>query len=290
MPPLGKLLFVINKKAGRKNNIDYETEIKHVFKYAEFFFMVEENPKEKLRAEIEKIKPKIVVAVGGDGTITFVAEIINGTDIAMGIIPTGSANGMAKELNIPTDINNALKILENGSVEKVDLVWINNQHICFHLSDVGLNARLIKYFEEGKVRGKLGYFKALVKTMFRRKRLFASVKTREKEITREATMILIANATKYGTGVLVNPKGNISDGFFEVVILRKIKITDLLKMILKFKRFYSDQIEIIEASKTTITSRRKMHFQVDGEYKGKVKEVTAEIMPGALNVILPHKS
>lgn len=290
MPSHQNILFVINKNAGRKKNIDYEKEISVVFPEAHFFSMDGKDLKARLVSEIKTLHPQTVVAVGGDGTLTFVADAINGTDISMGIIPAGSANGMARELDIPAELNSAIEIIQKGKVSDVDLIRINDEFICFHLSDVGLNAQLIKHFEEGNVRGKLGYFKALGKTLFRKKRLFVSVMTKDKEVTREAAMVLIANATKYGTGALINPLGNIHDGFFEVVIIKKINVLDVLKMFMKFKRFYSKQIEVHEARRIQIHSRKKMHFQIDGEYLGKVKEINAEIMPGALKVILPLKN
>jgi diacylglycerol kinase family enzyme len=156
------LLFVINPISGGREKNEHETAVRKTFENLphkiEFFLLEGKNDAQQLEKSIAKVKPQIVVAVGGDGTISLVAKKIMGTDMQLGILPAGSANGMARELNIPVNIDEALQILLKGIVKKVDIISINNL-MCIHLSDIGLNARLIKYFEEGNMRGKLGMLK-----------------------------------------------------------------------------------------------------------------------------------
>src|SRR5207248_11105267 len=124
----------------------------------EHFFLSGQNDEASLKQWIEKVRPSVVVAVGGDGTVSLVAKQLLGTKIILAILPAGSANGMAKELNIPTNINDALAIILKGEQKCCDVIKIN-EHLCFHLSDIGLNAKMVKYFAEGNIRGLLGYAK-----------------------------------------------------------------------------------------------------------------------------------
>jgi diacylglycerol kinase family enzyme len=100
-----------------------------------------------LKKEIILRKPDIAVAVGGDGTIKLIAESIMGTEIPLGILPGGSANGMAKELGVPTEPEAAMRLLVTGSLRTIHLVRVNG-HVCVHLSDIGYNADVVRRFEQ----------------------------------------------------------------------------------------------------------------------------------------------
>lgn len=284
------ILFVVNPISGGKHKKDHQDAIEKYFASLphkiDLFLLDDKNNAQCLQKRIENLKPQIVVAVGGDGTVSMVATKILGTDIILGILPAGSANGMARELNIPDNIEEALKIIENGRVRKADVISINNK-VCLHLSDIGLNARLVKYFEEGKIRGKLGYAKVALKVLFNTQNIRVIIQSKDSEIKRDAFMVVLANASKYGTGAVINPQGDLYDGLFEVVIIKHIGIGTLLKMWIRPKRLDPKKIEVIQAESVRIYTHKKVHFQVDGEYVGKVKQVSAKILPAQLNILVP---
>ena len=103
-------------------------------------------------------------------------------------------------------------------------------------------------------------------------------------------MVVLANASKYGSGALINPVGNLHDGKFEVVVVRKITLSEFLKLFIHFGRFDPKKVEVFQTESVVIQTRKKAHFQVDGEYLGKVNRVAAVIEAGKLNLILPRKS
>ncbi|MEP7164852.1 MAG: diacylglycerol kinase family protein [Ferruginibacter sp.] len=284
-----KLLFVINPVAG-SNNSSWQDIIIKYFTGKSFqldFYTLEENPGiEKLKRHIGELKPDRVIAVGGDGTVTMLARLIAGSNMALGILPSGSANGMAKELNIPEVPEEALAIIENAHVKCCDAIRINDSEICLHLSDIGLNAQLIKYFDEGKLRGKWGYARVILKTLWRKRKMQVNIKRKNDEIRRDAFMIVLANASKYGTGAVINPEGKLDDGLFEVVVVRKLALSELLKMFFRPQPFNPHKIEVFHATTMKIATRKKVHFQIDGEYKGKINKIEAVILPHYINVIL----
>ncbi len=173
----------------------------------------------------------------------------------------------------------------NGKIKCCDIIKINEEDICLHLADFGLNARLIKYFEESAWRGMWGYVRMVVKVMWRKKLMDAHVVTDSDEINTRAYMIVIANASKYGTGAVINPDGKVNDGKFEIVIMRKFSFLQLLRMFVSYRNFNPKKVEIIQTTRATIRTKRATHFQVDGEFKGKLNEVTAEIIPSQLNIL-----
>ncbi|HEY5462991.1 MAG TPA: diacylglycerol kinase family protein [Hanamia sp.] len=284
------ILFIINPASGGKNSIDWEPEIRNYFNqlsyHIEILILTGKDDADAISSQIKKLSPQKVVAVGGDGTICLVAGKLLNTSITMGILPGGSANGMAEELNIPKDINAALDLIINGKEQKCDVLKINGSQICIHLSDLGLNARLIKYFDKSNIRGMWGYVRMLFKILIEGKPVNAHIAADGLDKNIPAYMIVIANATKYGTGAVINPEGSVNDGIFELVVVRKISMIEFLKLFLRKVPFNPKKVEIFKTTKAVITVKRKTHFQVDGEYMGKINKVTVEIIPAALNMMV----
>ncbi len=285
------LLFIINPQSGSKKTNDYQQLVKQYFEALQhkitIYTLQGKNDVPAIKKLIANTNPHKMIAVGGDGTLNLVAEILLGSKTLMGIIPAGSANGMAKELGIPENFNEAMLLVVNGTGRATDLISINNSSISLHLSDLGLNARLVKYFEKDNLRGKLGYAKVAFKIFWERRNMRVTITANGKKISRVAFMVVLANASKYGTGAAINPIGNLFDGLFEIVIVRKLAVLEILKMWFKPKPFKKENIEIIQATQVLVETRRGVHFQVDGEYKGKLTRVTAKILAGKLQLIVP---
>jgi diacylglycerol kinase (ATP) len=284
-----KFLFIINPGSGN-STVDWSAEIKNYFVDSthtiELYHLTKQCNLETIKEKIKLFSPDIVVAVGGDGTVKLVAECILNTKIKLGILPAGSANGLAKEFGISNDPTEALKVLLSGHSQKIHTVQINEQ-LCIHLSDVGLNAYVVKEFENQPVRGMWGYMMASLKVLWQNPLMNVTMQTAKKTVKVKAKMIVIANATKYGSGAIINPIGKLDDELFEVIVMKKISFTEIFKMVVSHKPYDSDKTEIFQTNQLYINSSRKVHFQIDGEYLGKVKQVKAFIMPDCLEVIVP---
>jgi YegS/Rv2252/BmrU family lipid kinase len=287
-----KILFIINPVSGGKEKRDWEEKIRAYFKQSphnmEFFILTGENDVSSVRHYIETINPDRVVGVGGDGTIKMLAQMLYHTPIPLGIIPAGSANGMARELGIPADVDTALEIVINGAVTPIDVIKIDDKEICIHLSDIGLNAMLVKQFEKSKGRGMWGYGKAVFRMLWEKRKMYVTIETETQTAKRKAFMVAIANASKYGTGATINPEGRIDDGHFEIVVVRKLNLIEISKAVFTDKPFHPNRIEVFKAKRATLSTLHKAYFQVDGEYRGRVKKVKAEIEHGCLRILLPQ--
>jgi diacylglycerol kinase (ATP) len=285
-----KMLFIINPSSGT-GKTDWKQEIISFFKNKHESYEILQLSGKEDRLEIKKklleYKPCKVIAVGGDGTVKMVAEALLHTEMVMGILPAGSANGMATELGIKEDAQQALDIIVNGKTQKIDVLKLNDKNLSIHLSDIGLNAMLVHYFDKGNQRGMLGYAKVLFRVLLKKRLMLLTIQVNEENISRVAYMAVMANARTYGTGAVINPEGNISDGKFELVIMRKINLMNLFRMLVSHKPFNNDCIETIHAEKAVITSAKKNYFQVDGEYCGKTDKIVIDIIPASLNVLVP---
>lgn len=281
------LLFIINPGSGNKT-VNWSNEIDRFFAgqpyRVEKYLLTPACTVTGIKDKISQSKPDRVIAVGGDGTVKLVAECILHSGIVLGILPAGSANGLAKELGIPTDVQGALKHLLKNETQQIHLIQINNQ-LCVHLSDIGFNASVIKIFEASKQRGMWGYVKAAWRVLWRHSVMLATIKTDKDTIRREAAMIVIANATRYGSGAVINPAGRLNDDLFEIVIIRKVSFSEIFKMMVTHQPYDKTKTELYQSQSLQINSRKKVHFQIDGEYMGKINKIDAVIIQKALYVV-----
>ncbi|MEO6868094.1 MAG: diacylglycerol kinase family protein [Ginsengibacter sp.] len=288
-PTTLKIIFILNEGSGPKNKISWRDEIEKYFKdlpHEIYFYKLQKSGNEKEIIQlIDKYNADRIVAVGGDGTINLVGKILIDKKLSMGILKAGSANGLATELNIPTAIDKALDVIVGNYTICMDAIKVN-EDVSFHLADVGMNARLIKYFEESNLRGMWNYARMLMKVLFTKRLMQLTITTPEETKIINAYMVVIANASKYGSGAVINPNGNLCDGLFELVIVRQISFTEFVKLFWSYKSFNPKKVEILHTTKASLQLRRNNHFQVDGEYKGKLQTVHAEIIPKAVNVLL----
>jgi len=288
-----KLVFVINPISGGKVKDEIEEAIPMLANDYGFSFDIYhttgEDDHKRIQELVNKLNPDKVVAVGGDGTLKMVAEALMKYSVPIGIIPAGSANGMARELELPSEIEDAMDTILNGREKKLDAICVNDKDICLHLSDIGMNAQLVKYFEDNNLRGKWGYVLGAIKMLWHRTRMDVRISNGQQHIKRTAFMIVLANARMYGTGAMINPEGDLHDGIFEVIVVRRLTLISLIKMFFKSSNFNRKQIEIIPAQAVEIKVRKKAYFQVDGEYKGRTNHITAVMMKQVINVMLPDR-
>ena len=229
-------------------------------------------------------KPERIIIIGGDGTIRMVAEAIAKEDVILGIIPAGSANGFALDLDLQLTLEKNLEVAFLHQFMEVDIITINGK-ISIHLSDLGLNAELIKNYEQGEIHGKWGYALNTITTLFDSGEPFtAKVKANNETFGYVARMIVIANAKKYGTGVVINPNGVMNDGKFELVILKNFDLILFGQIISGNMPSDPDDVEIISTDKATIELDAPVSFQIDGEYCGTETKLDIKILHKQLKV------
>lgn len=282
-----KLLFIVNPESGN-GEINFTDIISAYFEASAHTAEIYELPLncsfDKLKVIVANSNADRVIAVGGDGTIKLVAECLLQTETPMGIIPAGSANGMARELGIPTTIKESLDVVVNGQPKKIHAITVNNE-LCIHLADIGFNAYIVKKFNDLPQRGMWGYTKAAWRALWSHHKMEVMIKIKDKIIHSEAAMVVIANATMYGTGVKINPNGKLDDDFFEVILVKKYSVMEILKLRFTNMALNPKNIEAFQITNLSIKTKHKAHFQVDGEYMGKVNRIEANIIPSAINII-----
>ncbi len=296
LPESSAFLVVYNARSGTKADENFRRLLEEKSKQYRFSFRVYEmgagECEKNIRQEIKDYKPGFLVAAGGDGTLNIVAKIAPDFDLPVMILPYGSANGMARELTIPNSFAAAYDILADYKIKLIDLLKIND-FTCVHLADVGLNAQIVKRFEQDPKRGLLTYARYLWREIFliRSKRFY--IQCDGKPVKRKAVSITFANASKYGTGAVINPTGKIDDGKFELCIVKPFPFIRIFS--LAWKMFLGNlntsiYFEVMSCTGAHVATKKSIMLQVDGEVIGKVKQISISIKPLALKLLLPANS
>jgi diacylglycerol kinase (ATP) len=287
-----KILFIANPTSpvNEKEEIEKiisEFSARYKFNWTIYYTKAQHNI-ENIQNKINEFEPALIIVSGGDGTINLVGKILLNSNIEMGIIPAGSANGLAYNLSIRGDIRNALQKIMESKSKPIDAIRINKQYICLHLCDVGINAQTVKRFEREKSKGILGYGKHMIKELWTNKPEFSfylSTETHKQKF--KAEMLVVANAKAYGTGATINQDGDINDGKFEIIIIKPYpwwSLFRLLKLLFIAKNHHLDFVKVISTSKADIEFSKPQDLQADGEMIESISAIHAEILPSALKI------
>lgn len=290
-----KILFVVNPASGGTSKDLLLPLLRENCRVAGirpvFFFTEGYDDFTGLSKEIDILHPQKVIAVGGDGTIQLVARVLLHRNIQMGVIPTGSANGMAAELGIPMDVEQALSLIISAhEIVHMDMICLNQHHYCIHIGDIGLNAMVIEEYARNHQRGMAAYGRYLLSALMRAQKMHYEIWADDNYFSLSGYMLAFANAQKYGTGVVLNPKGKINDGFFELCNLREIALEGGVAAGLSIFNadYVENYIDIISCQSAQIRLAMPTMLQVDGELVGRVHEISAEVIPAAIPIILPQ--
>ncbi len=243
----------------------------------------------QIAGESIKNNYEIIVAVGGDGSINEIAQKLIGSNTILGIIPTGSGNGLAHHLNISVNILHAIDVINNLKTIKIDTATINN-NIFVSIAGVGFDAHVAKKFAKNKRRGFLTYFKIVTKEYQRYKPKNYELIIDGKKIKREALFISFANSDQFGYNTTIAPKAEIDDGLIDVCIVKKFPLVELpfIAHLLYWKQIdKSKYIEVIKAKKIKLTQENNQTINLDGEPVKLGKVLNININPLSLKIIIP---
>lgn len=292
---LTKIHFIVNPVAGSgKNRIQlgllqdfFEPEnYKVTVKYSEY-----KKHASSLALESIQDGASIIVACGGDGTINEVASCLVNTNVKLGIMAMGSGNGLASNLKIPKNIKNALVLIKNQNVKKIDVGQLNDNYF-FSNVGVGIAANVVKHYENSKKRKLFSYLKASFKSLRElKKENLIKITTEDQTKTINPLMLFISNSNELGYKVSLTPKASLQDGLLDIVLVPKtsrIK-TLLFGILILFKKHQmlrevnSFQIKKAELAKL---NEDYFHSQIDGEYiTVNERSITISVLEKALCVI-----
>lgn len=290
-----KVLFVVNPKSGGKDKSLLAGQIQTFCDEHELVHVIVETGKrateKKIQEEIDEFKPDCVVAAGGDGTVNLVGKLLNNTKIALGIIPLGSSNAVAKNLKIPLTIPAALKTIHQFYTRDIDTLDING-NFCLHLCDLGFNANLIKRSHKSKLRGMMTYAYNLILELFTFRIFRYKLETPTENFNGKAFAITITNMQLYGNRAAINPVGKMDDGKFEICIFKPAPPLQLVYLFIQLYRhtIHKSKYSIfIRSKEATLVNEGKESVHIDGEPIHLTKKINIQIVPQSLKVIVPEE-
>ncbi len=236
---------------------------------------------------------ELVVAIGGDGTVKEVGSGLVRTGVALGIIPTGSGNGLARDLDIPLNLKGACQSLLDGRRREVDTGVINGRYF-FGTTGLGFDARVgLLYNGRGKKpRGVLPYFYIGVKEFFLFRPEPFQVQIDERHLEVSPLLITIANCRQYGGGAQIAPRAKIDDGLLDLCILKNMSLP---RALLNLPKLFTGKIDSIpqmdyhQVAQAEIIREKPGPIHVDGDPFIEASRLKVSVLHKSLVVWAPPR-
>lgn len=288
-----RVLFVVNPKSGTRSKKNISQLIKdnvplEYFDYQISFTKARAHATE-LAAQAAASGVEYIMAVGGDGTMNEVARSLLYTESTLGIIPIGSGNGLARDLTIPLDLMNAIRLLVEGRKTTIDSCTMNGLPF-FCTAGVGFDAHVGHLFAQQKTRG----FQTYVQTTLWEYTMYQPEWYRltigDEVVEKQAFLVSFANAAQYGNNAYIAPQASIDDGLIDVCLMRPFPTVQAMNLGIKLfnKTLHaSTYMETWKAAGATLERKAPGPVHVDGEPHQLGEVLTVAIKPGSLKVLVP---
>ena len=292
---INKVLFIINKFSGTGYQSQLEGRILDACRDANVECTIEFTQGPRHATELARSGTRedfnLIVAVGGDGTMNEVAQGLVNSPVAMGIIPRGSGNGLARHLGTPLHVEKAAQMLFQSVPVNIDTFTINNK-LSLNVSGIGFDGQVAKQFATRGKRGLVTYAKVALEEYSKFKEFDAHITVAGKELERKSFIIALANSSQYGNNVKVAPLASICDQKLHISILKKVPAyrMDFIYSFLKGEVNKSTFCETIETDKINIKLAKPIAYHVDGEPCDEEDHFTIEIQPASLSMMVPKKN
>ena len=232
-----------------------------------------------------------VIAVGGDGTVNEVGCGLIGTGTALGIIPCGSGNGLARHLGISLDPFKAVKWLDKSIFSEIDYGMIED-HPFFCTCGVGFDAKVTDTFSKAGTRGVLTYMESILKEIATYKDKTYKLSFDNSSETFDCFIVTCANADQWGNNAFIAPTASLQDGLMDVVVIHPF--TPLDAPLLAFQLFNklidkNPKVTVRKCARMTITRDSEGPAHYDGEPVTLGKEIQIQMIHGGLKVLIPDR-
>lgn len=234
-------------------------------------------------------KADVVVAVGGDGTVNEVGTALIGSKTALGIIPSGSGNGLARALDIPLRAASAIEVINEMKTSDIDVIKISD-HYSLNVAGVGFDAYISHHFAKKRIRGPLQYVNLIAREFPKYQAKDYKFDIDGHLLSRRAFLISFANSSQWGNNIHIAPGASIDDGEIDVCIISEfpnVAVPSLLFSLLSDSIDQNKYDEIIKAKRIALGNEEPLLGHVDGEPITIAPNSTVEICPLALKVVVP---
>ena len=230
----------------------------------------------------------VVVAVGGDGTVNEVARGIVGTEKALGIIPCGSGDGLARHLGLSHNIEKALRTIEQGECKRMDTAEVNGR-LFLSVCGVGFDAVVSERFAKSGKRGLANYIRQGLRTWrnYEPEKYIVEIDGKERDV--EALFITVGNSDQWGNNAKIAPLADCCDGILDITIVEKFGVLEMPWLALRLitgTLQRSRKVYCYKGKEVRIIRECEGAAHADGDWYMESATLNIKILPSALKVIV----
>lgn len=235
-----------------------------------------------------------VLACGGDGTVNEVASGLRGSETALGIIPLGSGNGLARHLEIPIDDRAATRVISRDHVIDCDYCTVNGRPF-FCTFGVGFDAVVSHEFARKKGRGLINYLKSAIDVFFTFRPETYRIRIGSETLLEKAFVVVCCNASQYGNNAYIAPGASITDGLMDLTIVHSTNLVQNLILgadLITGLLYKNNHIDTYRVRELTIenNSPAPLAIHIDGEPIKMSSPLRVRVHPGELRVFVPTRT
>lgn len=281
-----KVAFIINPFSAKKNYQPFLNELKKEVENPLYYIS------ESIQGTDEFIQKHfsdtdIFVAIGGDGTISTVAQNLINTEKILAIFPAGSGNGFSNETQFSKNLDELLEKLNQRKSRKIDTFTVNGR-LSINVSGTGFDGKVVKEFEKTS-RGFKNYIKVSLKTFFSYKPIkLKFFDEKYQNYNGKYLMINIANTRQFGNNAYIAPMASKSDGLVDMVLVKKFPLT--YSALFAFRMFTKklkddDYVTYLPVSEIEFKVNTK-NWHLDGEFKKIKSPIHIKVQPSSLTILI----
>ncbi len=278
-----KTLFIVNPEAGKKEGKHLKSKIEKLWTQGKIgyeIYITQDHA--DISAGVEKAKAESfteIIVVGGDGTLLAVVNALGDHAIPIGVIPCGTGNDFVRSQSIDLDINQALMIaLTSDAVKDVDIGRCNSTGF-LNIASVGIDAAIVKRTQSVKkwIKSPLAYLIASIIEIITYEPIQITLTIDGQVYHRRIELVAISNGRYYGGGMKIAPMANPSDGFYDLIVINKMKKRRLLWLLPRLyegTHITEPEVEIFKGQNIQIASEAELNINMDGELtRGKLMNI-----------------
>ena len=287
-----KAVFVINLNSGTSSKAAIPGLIENTIDKEKFDYEIVVTQYAGHASEIaSRAKDEgkdIVVAVGGDGTVNEVARAIVHSGTALGIIPCGSGNGLARHLLLPMNVKKAIEVLNECEIHALDYGIINGYPF-FCTCGMGFDAFVSQKFAEAGKRGPITYVENVLREGLKYQPETYILQDENGTIKYKAFLISCANASQYGNNAYIAPQASMSDGLMDVIIMEPFDVFEAPQISIDmFNKTLdkSSKIKTFKCRKLHIHRSKPGAIHYDGDPAMTGEDIDVELVPNGINIVV----
>ncbi|MUG97466.1 lipid kinase [Scytonema sp. UIC 10036] len=232
----------------------------------------------------------LVIIGGGDGTLNAAVDALVETRLPLGILPLGTANDLARTLNIPNSIPEACKVIAKGDIARIDLGVVNGKHF-FNVASLGLSVQITqKLTKQAKRRwGIFAYAIAALKVIWESRPFSAEIRINGQSIRVKTVQIAVGNGRYYGGGMAVVHDATIDDrrlDLYSLEIKHWWQIIPIIPTMRQGRHIHWSGVRSLSGEEIEVYTRKPRPINTDGEITT-YTPAQFRVLPQSLSVFVP---